>query len=281
MQAVGDAAVVRIRAYVQARLPGMTLSEEERAAITKSLGEVKYVLSAASWSGRFSGLRTREPDHPFFKPKFLHPEGSLIEYTTETGQKFQVETEGDLPTRVVGSNLTPFIGRGVTQDSPYFVASQDFNRAHVIANRFGGSGYRSAKNLVTTSRHYNQTLMAGAEDEIAAYVDGRAKGADTRVRATVPPQAAVVTFTLTVQLAYVDAIIRLINEAIAKSVPDKSNEVREQILAKLAEAKIDQKMKRVASTDYTLENLTIAGQEDSKFDKHLPEDKWLLSELGG
>jgi hypothetical protein len=28
---------------------------------------------------------------------------------------------------------------------------------------------------------------AGAKDEIAAYIDGRAKGAEMRVRATVPP----------------------------------------------------------------------------------------------
>jgi hypothetical protein len=124
---------------------------------------------------------------------------------------------------------------------------------------------------------------AGAEDEVAAYVDDRAKDADTRVRATVPPQVAVVTFTLTVQLAYVDAIIKLLADATVKSpnMPDKDNKVREQILAKLAEAKIDQKMKRIASTDYALENLTIAGQSDSTFDKHLGEDEWLLSELGG
>jgi hypothetical protein len=123
---------------------------------------------------------------------------------------------------------------------------------------------------------------AGAEDEVAAYVDDRAKDADTRVRATVPPQTAVVTFTLTVQLAYVGAIIKLLADATVKSpnMPDK-DKVREQILAKLAEAKIDQKMKRIASTDYALENLTIAGQSDSTFYKHLGEDEWLLSELGG
>jgi hypothetical protein len=35
------------------------------------------------------------------------------------------------------------------------------------------------------------------------------------------------------------------------------------------------------STDYALENLTIAGQSDSTFYKHLGEDEWLLSELDG
>ncbi|MFF8713921.1 hypothetical protein ACF07T_21155, partial [Streptomyces sp. NPDC015184] len=60
--------------------------------------------------------------------------------------------------------------RGVTQGSPGFVANQNLNRSHVIADWFGGSGYREALNLVTASDHYNKVVMGDAESEIATEV---------------------------------------------------------------------------------------------------------------
>lgn len=280
LQAVGDAAVGRIRSYVTGQLPSLTLSDDERAKITESLAEVTFVLSATSPAGRFDGLRSREPDHAFFMPKEIQKlPGNQLRYDTVSGQSFVVDTSGGLPTKVVGSNLTQFIGRGVTQDSPYYVKNQDFNRAHVIANRFGGSGYRSAQNLVTTSKQYNQVEMAGAENRIAKHIDAAAGVAETKVRATFPPQAAVVTFTLTVQLTYLDAIVRLIEQALAQSLPDKSAAIEAEILKKLEAAKIDRALKRVTSTAYDLSLLKVAGSDAEGTEARIEEDVWLLSEM--
>ena len=140
--ALGNAALATLRSYVEAQLNEATtaLSEEEKAGIRDMVADAAFVMSGDV--GRFTGLRTREPDHAFFKPKTIavQADGTLT-YTTESGQTFLIEETADgLPTRVVGENLTKFSGRGVTQDSPYFVKNQDFNRAHVIANelrRFG------------------------------------------------------------------------------------------------------------------------------------------------
>ncbi|MEM9525042.1 MAG: hypothetical protein AAGA31_00465, partial [Bacteroidota bacterium] len=40
------------------------------------------------------------------------------------------------------------------------------NSAHLLADQFMGSGYKQALNLVLTSAHYNQVVMANAEDSI-------------------------------------------------------------------------------------------------------------------
>ena len=43
---------------------------------------------------------------------------------------------------------------------------QRFDSAHLIADWFGGSGYKEALNLVVTSAEYNRVIMAGAEKSI-------------------------------------------------------------------------------------------------------------------
>jgi hypothetical protein len=125
--------------------------------------------------------------------------------------------------------------------------------------------------------------MAGAEKGIAKHVDDSAGALETRLRAMIPPQAAVVTFTLTVALEYVDAILRLIAQAVANSpeIPDKDATIRAGILAKLAEAHIDVKFKRVSETRYDLTALRVAGATGPELHTQIGEDTWLLSELGG
>jgi hypothetical protein len=280
--ALGNAALVSLRDYVDEHLadPTVALSDEEKQGIRDMVATATFVMSGDV--GRFAGLRTREPDHAFFKPRAIvpTPDGALT-YITESGQTFTIEeTKDGLPKRVVGEDLTQFIGRGVTQDSPYFTKNEDFNRAHVIANRFGGSGYRSARNLVTTSRHYNQGLMAGAEDAIAEHVNKEAGSADTRVRATMPPQAATVRFKLAAALEYVDAVIRLIADAILRDpeLKDRHQSVRDDILAELRERNIDERLKRVEETKYDLTDLMVAGEGRANFHTEIGEDEWLLRE---
>jgi len=280
--AVGNAALDTLRAFVEKQLdlPTTALSDGEKTGIRAMLGEASFVMSGDV--GRFAGLRTREPDHAYFKPRSITVEaGGTLSYTTESGQSFFIEeTAEGLPTRVVGENLTMFSGRGVTQDSPYFVKNMDFNRAHLIANEFGGSGYRSGRNLVTTSAHYNQTVMRDAEIAIGTHIDTEAGDADIRVRAAMPPQAAVVRFSLAVALAYVDALLRLIADAIVKDpdLKDKDAQVRQDILKELSKENIDKRLKRVKKTEYDLTDLVVAGEGRPGFDTEIGEDEWLLRE---
>jgi len=189
--------------------------------------------------------------------------------------------ENDLSKRVAGKHLTIFVGRGVIQNSPYYVPNQGFNRAHVIANQLSGSGYSAAHNLVTTSEEYNQQRMAKAENNLVAYVDKIAK-AKHRSTPGLEPTEPVVTFSLEVKLTYVDPVDRLVATKIAndKLLPDKEPEIREAILEKLREAGISKKLQRVKQTTYDLENLMIANQGPDKTTAEAGEDEWLLTKFG-
>jgi len=277
VKAAGDAAVGRITAYVLAQLPAMTLSPEERTKITEALGKVTF--TASSDAGRFNGLTTREPDHAYFMPRNIARKGNVVAYTTEAGQTFTVELdENDLPKKVTGDHLTIFVGRGVTQSSPYYVPNEDFNRAHVIANRVGGSGYRAAHNLVTTSDEYNQGPMRTAEDNLVEYVDDTAGTAE---RST-PGAAPVVTFSLEVGLTYADPTDRLVAAKLAQDehLPDHAPQIREKILEKLREAGISEKLRRVTQTSYRLDKLVIADKGTPGTTQDAGEDLWLLSRFG-
>ncbi len=47
-----------------------------------------------------------------------------------------------------------------------YKGDQRFDSAHLVADWFGGSGYKEALNLVVTSAEYNRVVMAGAEKSI-------------------------------------------------------------------------------------------------------------------
>jgi hypothetical protein len=120
----------------------------------------------------------------------------VTRYATASGQSFVVAqpvTDG-LSLTVQGAGLRIMRGRGVTQTPKDFTPGQNLNRAHVIANQFGGSGYKDAANLVTTSAHYNQTEMAGSEDSI---INGLIQFAESNESAIED-----VTFDLTVTVSF-------------------------------------------------------------------------------
>ena len=59
-------------------------------------------------------------------------------------------------------------GHGVTEDSGRFASGKGMNRSHLVANRFGGTGfqiawgkgaYRNTLNLISASDKYNQNVM--------------------------------------------------------------------------------------------------------------------------
>ncbi|MFT9665477.1 hypothetical protein ACMZ5F_03740 [Streptomyces rhizosphaericola] len=125
---------------------------------------------------------TTESDHTEFRPVSVEldegrstPDTRVTTVKTAAGKTFTVtqDIKSGLKLTVEGADLQlkePGGPRGVTQDSPGFLKNQHLNRSHVIADWFGGSGYREALNLVTASEHYNKRVMGDAEADIAGDV---------------------------------------------------------------------------------------------------------------
>ncbi|WP_335932616.1 hypothetical protein [Streptomyces sp. PTD5-9] len=100
------------------------------------------------------------------------PDKRVTTVRTAAGKTFTIteDLKSGMELQVKGVDLRlkePGDPRGVTQDSPGFIPNQNLNRSHVIADWFGGSGYRDALNLVTASDHYNKKIMGDAESDIA------------------------------------------------------------------------------------------------------------------
>ncbi|MCD4536367.1 hypothetical protein LRP67_19925 [Nocardioides sp. cx-169] len=287
IEAVGTEAARMLADVVRTELDAgrLKLSEDEKTKIRDSLGRVAFQIGPTSDHGNFRGLGNREPDHAWFKPKpgGIRPADGTgnLEYTTESDQRFTIETADKLPRQVVGRNLTLYSGRGITQDSPYFIPGQGFNRAHVIANRFGGTGFADWGNLVTTSAHYNHPVMSGAESRIVQHLNDTTGNGERRVPGTPAPAAAPVTFTLQVNLDYVAVTEPLAASTIAgdSDLPDKDPGIREAILARIREAGLIDKLKRVKDTRYDVRDIAPAlpGKSPSLTLTPLGEDRWLLS----
>ncbi|NTW49008.1 MAG: hypothetical protein HGB19_04600, partial [Chlorobiales bacterium] len=134
------------------------------------------------------------PEHNQYEPKNrieTKADGGAtrIKYETAGGAKFEALISADKLTHSIsGTKLKlkddlKIEGRGITQDSPGFIARANLNRSHLIADRFLGSGYKSAANLVSASAEYNQVEMKGVEDEIVRLVvTHRAKEFDLSVK---------------------------------------------------------------------------------------------------
>ncbi|WP_336732801.1 DNA/RNA non-specific endonuclease, partial [Chryseobacterium sp. VD8] len=108
------------------------------------------------------------------KTELLDGGGKRITYGYEEGnQKFTVDIPASgYPTKVVGDQLTLHdLGRGYTQDPDGKVKNTGMDAAHIIANMFGGSGYKIGENIVATSAEYNQKAMRKREDEIRDFIE--------------------------------------------------------------------------------------------------------------
>lgn len=106
--------------------------------------------------------------------QLLEGGGKRIIYGYEEGnQKFTIDIPASgYPTKVVGDQLTLHdLGRGYTQDPDGKVKNTGMDAAHIIANMFGGSGYKIGENIVATSAEYNQKTMRRREDQIRDFVE--------------------------------------------------------------------------------------------------------------
>jgi hypothetical protein len=162
---------------------GITVGDPGGNKYTKKVKENK------SFEEEFGKLWGLSPDnrrkkinssstHNKFEPKEINrkplPEGGEeITYHYEEGkQQFKVIVGKDgFPTSVQGDNLTLHdLGRGTTEDPTGKKTNSGHDSAHLIANMFGGSGYKKAENIIATSSVYNQTVMVKTEKIIADWI---------------------------------------------------------------------------------------------------------------
>ena len=159
-------------------------------------------------------LDVSDTEHRMYKPKDLKSvspgAGSTrITYKTHSDAEFTVDINHSNETHTVaGRNLqlkdwAGVEGRGVTQTPAGFITGVNLNRAHLIADRFLGSGFTEGENLISTTAEYNQTDMRRAEDSLVAQI--------------VSYDAE--TFDLTVSARLGNISLTAVRDAITASVP--------------------------------------------------------------
>lgn len=204
-----------------------------------------------------------DTDHDLYEPGPITVTGNTIEYTTKAGKKFKIEkSAGQITVQGHALTLKPasIKGRGVTQEAEGKIKNANIDNAHIIADQFGGSGYKKALNLVATSSHYNRIVMGGAEKSIAAmFVQKKAVSFDAKVT------VSLIGLTDAEALAEIKA--RLDDEGVNISLGNLSG----KISGKLGSAK---KLKRVKSVDYVITyTLSVGGQAVEQIP--LGMDTWL------
>ena len=226
--------------------------------------------------GRIEFPTERVPDHTRFRPlEVVETEANgvrTITYRTVTGQTFTatIDARQGLSMSVTGQNLSFQAGRGVTQDSPAFTSNNGFDRSHIIANEFGGTGFATGGNLVTASAHYNQNVMRSAERQVG-----------TAIRA-VALQAGLdetqVSFEMTVSVSF-GALRDPAALAEAKALPDfpadrAGTDLDAEILQKINAHQVHPDLLRITGVVYTwtFTDPPLAGSS-----LQIGPDLWLLT----
>jgi hypothetical protein len=199
-QAYGNPAVSNLTTGGLAAIASTTKVDDE----TKERWRTRLTRMRFDWDspggGRIDWPTERIPDHTRYRPIVISQteDGGVrtTVYRTVTGQEFTATSDSTdgLSMTVTGENLRFMSGRGVTQDSPAFRSNNGFDRSHIIANEFGGTGFATGGNLVTASSRYNQEIMRHAERTVgdSIFSFAQAHGLDDTQ----------VSFTMTVKVAF-------------------------------------------------------------------------------
>ncbi len=221
---------------------------------TKLLGLVDRIQFTWSSAGGTWTLPTeRLPDHGRYKPLNIKisNDGQTVKYTTVTKQEFTVtlDPKTGLTSSIVGRNLRLGLAlpgqRGKTAQAPGQVSGLGLDAAHLIADRFGGSGYVAGLNLVATSENYNRKKMKRAEDAIVRVVEQYAdkRGLDRTE----------VDFDLQVEITTVKLPTGAVVSAIKKEERFKAgDEFDADIAEAIVEGEKVPELRRVKSVTYTL-----------------------------
>lgn len=203
--------------------------------------------------------------HDKHKPKELEwsEDGTTCTYKGAGGAEFTVSRIDGLIRQVEGKGLRhkrdlDILGRGYTGEASGYVSGRGLASAHLIADQFLGSGYKDALNLITTSAHFNNPVMAGIEKTIRdtwmGYVSELTKAS---------VETSHVTFDLTIKVFWVEVdgpkvIALLMRELGAKLLAhyphwDRNNlekEIHDKLQTNLIGASPN--LKRVGQIKYTV-----------------------------
>jgi hypothetical protein len=221
---------------------------------TKLLGLVDRIQFTWSATGGTWTLPTeRLPDHDRYKPLDIDisDDGRTVKYTTVTKQEFTVtlDPKTGLTSSIVGKSLRLGMAlpgqRGKTREAPGQVANRGLDAAHLIADRFGGSGYVAGLNLVATSEEYNRVQMRAVEDEIVDIVEEYAEGLGL--------DRTQVDFDLQVDIETVKLPNGAVLSAIKKDERFKAgDEFDAEIVQEIVDGEKVPELRRVKSVTYTL-----------------------------
>lgn len=181
LQALGSPVPAELARLAASRLPSI-VDESFRTSLDagiKQLGPGSYKVNVTPY-GQFDLPQVRQKEHSDYFPENIHlvvkGTTATTTYTTRAGKKFTVVEKGKDRSEsltVTGYDLnlkTRGAPRGITQTPAGFVEGEEFNRAHGVADMFGGSGFREGLNLVSTSDHYNKQIQGAAERSIEANI---------------------------------------------------------------------------------------------------------------
>ena len=196
----GNAAVAKLQTTAAETVAAyQRVDDKYKEQLLRRVGKMTFEWDSPG-GGRILFPVEKTPDHTRYRPldiKETEANGvRTVKYNTVTGQQFTatIDSNNGLSMSVTGVDLRYMTGRGVTEDSPAYTVNNGFDRSHIIANEFGGSGFAAGANLVTASEHYNQKVMRGAERTIG-----------TRIRAVAEQHGkdeTEVSFTMTVTVSF-------------------------------------------------------------------------------
>ena len=255
-----------------------------RDRLGKLIGKITFLHD--SQGGRLVLPTEHIPDHTKFRPLDLIKPVEVggvrtITYRTVVGQEFTIVTDSTkgLEIRAGGTHLRMMSGRGVTEDSPWFTSGQGFNRAHLIANEFGGSGFAEGENLATTSARYNQETMRDAELSIGTAIRTYAR------RYQRDPADVVFDLDVTIRFGELrdPALLAMIKQHPNFPAAKAGTDLDAEITKKIDAGEVHKNLRRVISTYYkwVARLPALPGQPAppvSNGDRAIGADLWLLIE---
>jgi hypothetical protein len=229
-----------------------------------------HILATINPTASTPRRRLKKKEHTEFYPEKMDVKpvanGILVTYTTRAGKNFEVTVgKSGHPTQAQGFDLDlTTLGRGVTQDPANKEKNQGQNSAHVIANWFGGSGYKKSLNLIATSDHFNKVVMGRAEDDIVAWVKSH----------------TILKFNLKVTVDWgqvkeelvVNEIINQLNDLIQRN-PADIDKIKQIIIKQLSNFKPI--LKSVEDVEYTGQGSDISNKNYILPAQNTGSDKWL------
>ena len=278
--AYGEAAVTKLKSVASDNIADAANVEDGYKKRLQGRVDAMSFMYKSPGGGRIVFPTERIPDHRRYAPldDIVETESDGVRtttYRTQTGQTFTATRDAreGLTMTVEGRNLRfrSQRGRGETGDSPLFTSGNGFDRSHVIADEFAGSGFPAGRNLVTASARYNQQVMRAAECEIGLSIRATALAEGLDETTVSFDMAVTVTFGA---LRDPEAL------AEAKALPDfpadrVGTDLDAEILAKIKSGQVHENLMRINGVEY---RWTFTDLE-SPFSgwKRIGADLWLLT----